>query len=376
MQIPFPIHSSEATPKAAFTPRFRDLSVENPDAHELRSPRPGDILFTGILRPFPGHEYSEVADRILERAKLVFPSAGLDPIVGADPENFWEDAARAEAAIDVAGDRLVVFRQPGQPAVRLSDGVLFDAQEMIDSGMLRLGPILNIEDDRHDWFIGDEVLARFSGRPTLIGGTDIDQGEVSLPEGAVNIIPFLTELHELGFTHAVLKRTRTKTGIHRIPLFPSDDLNRRSLSAVDGWEFYRLDGKPDAWQAQAWVPMFDEYRLFVVDGELVAGAGCVEEFTPLEHRGQQFDTRVRDRRGRLQPGSQSISADAASVEELVAFATPIARERGGTFVLDVAHGTDGPLVVEGNDISNAGVFAADPRAIYAALRDAHLRHGA
>ena len=144
------------------------------------------------------------------------------------------------------------------------------------------------------------------------------------------------------------------------------------LADAMGWAIVRLDEAPNSVVAQDLIDLQWEYRLFVVDGEVVSGAGCVEEFTPLDRTpGRPFDTLVRQYRGHHSPEGKSpaVSNQPWIVAELVSFGRTVAREHGGTVVIDVAidAATGQPVVVELNTLPNSGLYASDPWAVARAL---------
>lgn len=153
-----------------------------------------------------------------------------------------------------------------------------------------------------------------------------------------------------------------------------------------------------------------EYRLFIVDGRPVTGAGCIVEHTPLfaDHRpgSSPFSPLVRRKRGvsltaiedeldeftieDLDSGTwadESASADPSRggdienapglVTQLVEFGAALVAE-GLTdgvlpraYVLDVAlnEGNGKPLAIEVNGLSNSGLYASKPWIVTRALLD-------
>lgn len=168
----------------------------------------------------------------------------------------------------------------------------------------------------------------------------------------------------------IVKTARTKLGLWDIAL-PGETLEETAAVVSDELEWFTvsLGDRADAFIAQEWVPMMFEYRLFVVDGEVVTGAGCIEENTPLDNRAQ-FDSAVREHRAAQSPVVDRPEAVAAMVRFGQAVAVEIAAENPAMtqYVMDVAIGADGmPLIVELNSLLNSGLYASDPRLVTAAM---------
>jgi hypothetical protein len=137
------------------------------------------------------------------------------------------------------------------------------------------------------------------------------------------------------------------------------------------WALIHLDGLPDAYLVQERVPMRFEYRVFVVDGVPVTGAGCVDVHTPDDNTGVAFDPVMQ-----TSSADRTLVVDPVRAEEYRRFVDQVASEvqveEPGLimYVCDVATGPDGPLVVEFNDLWNSGLYATDPSLVVAAmLRD-------
>lgn len=167
---------------------------------------------------------------------------------------------------------------------------------------------------------------------------------------------------------------RPKYGMYLVarPAVLSRDAVRDALWAELGYALEHLCDLPDAFLVQQEVPMRYEYRLFVVAGRPVAGAGCVDRHTPLNCRAAPFDDAVEEVRG-----NRRVRTVPGVVEGLVRFGTRVAAQvaaeepRLSEYTLDVAVGHDGrPLVVEMNGLRNSGLYACDPAPVVAALIDA------
>lgn len=114
------------------------------------------------------------------------------------------------------------------------------------------------------------------------------------------------------------------------------------------------------------VNMFNEYRIFVVNGVPVSGSGCIEVDTPLNHvSGVDFSTTVETVRNK-----GDMHEDGNLIEQYRLFASKVASEitvetEGNlmNYVLDVAQisGVNGDSIgiVELNELNNSGLYAID-----------------
>lgn len=137
-----------------------------------------------------------------------------------------------------------------------------------------------------------------------------------------------------------------------------------------GWMLVSLSQAPGAIMVYEHVTMEYEYRFFVIDGKLVTGAGCIEEHTPVSNTAlfDPFTRRIRSDHKSEAPVARPdvVSAYRGFITDarvLEAFAD----EGLTTYVMDVAMGDDGPLVIELNGVLNAGLYACDTAALGAAI---------
>jgi hypothetical protein len=313
-------------------------------------------LFSGYLRPFPGipedwpSTKKDIAAGVLRDVQRVAPEMITAPRPEADVEDFWEDACRISAAYRASGG-LMHVKKPGTATSP------WDEDEMAH----RLGPVAQAEEGGHhapDTLINDPIVQKFGGRATMLGTLGGNP--------RYDVVQWLAKRHrDAGVTHGVVKAAAHKNGIWSIEL--DDDptvVAKRLMDAMD-WDFVRLSELKDSVFAQDRLPLEYEYRLFVVDGEVISGAGCVEEFTPLDRRATSgpFDVRVRRLRGHLDQGEPStLKTRLEIVSPLIRFGRKVAKEHGGTVVIDVAMdaSTGKPVVIELNAMSNSGLYASDP----------------
>lgn len=327
-------------------------------------------LFSGSLRPFPGipGEWSRAkrrhAEAVLADVRAVFPSMLGDIEFDADIEDFWEDACRISAAWCASYTGL----EAKTPGSVLSP---WSPEEMAR----RLGPVAKSEEGGHhaeDRLIDHLMVREHGGREMLlgaIGGEDPD----------TDIVTWLASRHrDHGIRRGVVKSVERKNGIWSIELDSDPEVVRDRLMSAMDWTYIRLEGIERALLAQDALELEWEYRLFVVDGIVISGAGCVEEFTPLDRElyAGPFDMRMRRIRGHLHQGPASeVEHRPEIAEALIAFGRDLARVHGGTVVIDVAvDRTSGrPVVVELNDLPNSGLYASDPWLVATALIDARDR---
>jgi hypothetical protein len=210
-----------------------------------------------------------------------------------------------------------------------------------------------------------------AGRKMSFATFDDGQGDTPLDE---NLIEQLKARRDAGDEFAMVKVCASKRGVTRIPLKGQTDKSI-SKSLVDrfDWTLIETAGRKDAYLVQDFVAMTHEYRVFVVDGVPVAGAGCVEEHTPMDNDGSAFD--VKTRRYRTTEVGQPRDSVLARPDIVEAYrrALPLfvgdliaARPEMRTFVVDLCMVNGKPAIVELNGMRNSGEYALD----YAAVLEA------
>lgn len=329
-------------------------------------------LFSGGLRPFPGipAEWAPaqrlLAEDILSDVRALFPgwSDEVDP--EGDVEDFWEDACRVSAAWR-ATDGNVVAKDPASWRTEP-----WTADEMAR----RFGPIARDEEGGHhgaDRLINHPLVKKHGGREMLLGG--FGEGVES------DVVEWMAARHrEHGIRRGILKAVARKNGVWSIELDSDPEVIRRRMVDAMDWTYMRLEEGQQTVLAQDAIDLQFEYRLFVVDGEVISGAGCVEEFTPLNRPVDAglFDMRVRRVRGYFDTEPTAVEVRPDVVGRLIEFGRTVAREHGGTVVIDVALDVTGnafgvPVVIEFNDIPNSGLYASNPWVVAEALLGARDR---
>lgn len=353
-----------------------------------------DLLLTHHLRPFPGmidtHGRSVCGARRMRMYNILETviAAGYD-IGDADPaadvENFWEDAIMIDAVYRAA-------RNKNLTTERITNDTIWTPDKLAR----RLGQVSIFETGHHkpDTLQDHPLILdpSFAGRTTVATTFNdphelqpIDFSELSsktldhLPDAYANdTITTLRHLYWLGQNLAVVKLSGNKQGVCVIQL--SDDAQKLAeqfyLNDTLGWSIVRVEGQPNALRVSPWVPMEYEYRIFIVDGRVITGAGCIEERTPLDHDHADgpFDPWVRKHRG------NGIAADKNTDPEFkpeLANAYRLAAEKiaallppgQDTIQVDLAmvNGEDEPIIVEFNSVPNAGLYAIDAQALANAL---------
>lgn len=311
-------------------------------------------LYSGGIRAYPGIPNTWDPDKRARAERALADARAADPAWDgwqnqdprADIEYCWEDICRMAAAWRASGGDLQVSLRP------------WDA----DTLRHRLGPVPTYEEgmDASDRFLMHPLLKRYGGRRYQRVTFDTERQR---PDSAAH---WLAHLAEQGVERGVPKAAQTKGGIWFLDLDPDPDvMTRRIWDALD-WAVVRLDGTEKALLAQEWIPMTHEYRLFVVDGVPVTGAGCIEEYTPLDHDSTQgaFDTRTRYDR----TGGGEVASRPDLARKYVEFAARVCHDQG-TFVLDLATRADTgkTIVVELNALPNSGLYASDVDALMRAL---------
>lgn len=333
---------------------------------------PVSLLLTIFNRPMPsgvrpGHE-----QRAAELTSLWARYVG-DPVVSdeADYEEFYEQAARLQGAVDAFGENIWLHVPGRKDVVHLGHG----ARKAIDElgGLPRYGAqpgnhhttaVLRDEALASDYFGYEALTSRFGRRTALTHW---------LPDGeGVDFIRTVRSMLDTGVTDFFVKATKTKLGIFEFSLSSetSDRGIYEALASRAGYALEHTGNGIDALFVQESITMRCEYRMFVIGHEVVTGGASIEEFTPLDSTGA-FDTRIREHRRAV----TDVVEDPETVARLVDFARSAAAGLASeqpeltNYVMDVAIGADGePLIIELNGWLNAGLFASGPALAVAAYR--------
>lgn len=340
-----------------------------------------DTLITGRVRRYPGHHpmWNQAQRRVADEILAGCEAAGVDPEsfskidLYADYEDFWEDAVRISAAHQACVDAGIFAR------------VSTDWAELTvaTADQRRLGPVAVTEQTfghhARDTQLLDPVFLAHAGRAITPVTLNFEDSPHTSTEP--DLVQTLYDAAQRGVERMVLKSTTAKAGVWLIELNVDQDQRDIADEVLEllGWSAIRAEGLPGQLVLQDYVPMTWEMRHFIVDGELITSAGCIEEFTPLNavtstDDGQPTVTRhsdlLREHRGTLgRAGTDEVICRPLRAAVMRKFAAQVGREHGGTIVIDTAinAATGQPLVVEFNDLPNSGLYACDVWALYRAL---------
>lgn len=288
----------------------------------------------------------------------------LEPVIGpiefdaeADRESTWEELFRLDAALRTfPRERTWISTRnhrgisTPQHLAGSENPTTFDVRWGPDAGSVRRH---HETDDEVFPYWNYQAFAKASGRPMEVCGYGLEDD----PRDVTVIGERLGRLSETP-GRIFVKGTGTKmfAGAARIlttygsPMLTFDD------EWVDAG-LWRYEGSADCMLAQPYVDMIDEYRFFVVHGQLMAGSAKIQEFLPFENT-QRFDQHFK------KDGTLVQRPDL--VETYKAFAQSVASElceedpKLTDYVMDIATGPNGPLVVELNMMGAAGFFRVNP----------------
>lgn len=291
-----------------------------------------------------------------------------------DYEDFYEQAARLDAAVTAFGPEniwLTVSQHREGDARNLGTG-----ETRPIAGLEHL-PRYGVQaSQRHqevdqpqallagNYYTYDAFLSRAGRRIVVCGYT---------PEkpGALDLGTVLSGFAAEGIRKAFLKVNLPKYATFPVDLpsgFQPGDASAALYRELDYGAMY-LEGGSANFQAQEFVAMEYEYRVFVVDQCAVTAAGCIEEFTPLDN-GYRFDNKLRRNRSERtavedEPAITGIlTGFARNAIDALAIEVPELTD----YVIDVAMGPSGePLIVELNPLLNSGLYASRPGLVTEAM---------
>lgn len=298
-------------------------------------------------------------------------SRHIAPVTGhgeGDYEDFYEQAVRLESALQSFGAGkiwLTVSQHQDGEARNLGSGEWRPISEL--THLPRYGAQASRRHQGVDqpqalladaYYTYEAFLARAGRRIVVCGFAPTDQNANDLGDILA------------GFAADGIRRAFVKVNLNKYAAFPVDlpagftasDAGTAMFNALDFGAMY-LEGGSTNLQAQEYIAMQYEYRVFVVGQRAVTGAGCIEEFTPLDNGGQAFDTQVRRSRTDSSPVVDQPGVTCALVDFAGNAIKALAAEvpKLTDYVIDVALGPDGePLIVELNPLLNSGLYASQP----------------
>ena len=212
-----------------------------------------------------------------------------------------------------------------------------------------------------DGYFESEVFAAENHRGAVLAGGDTDS-LIAAIRSALPRSSDRTVWLKSRSTKAIIMRVRVPQGWENDPDLSLSDVRDPWVSP---WDLIMAhEGKSRAILVAPHVEMSAEYRLFLVDGHPVTGAGNIESHTPLDHApGSIFDPKVEGVRGDGEISRRPDLVD-AYVRRGTALGERLRDEGRGTCALDLAL-IDGRIgIVELNALGNAGLYASDPYRLY------------
>lgn len=332
------------------------------------------LLLNLLTRPAP-YGYPETAET---RRLTALWEKHVGPVPMSeygDFEDFFEQAVRLDAAVkNVSLPGLWLTVNGGKEAKNLESGETQPSDKFKNSphyGLVSNEDFLFndaphvVRDAQVDKYWQWDTFQRFAGRDVIPTGFGASiQGR--------DIMNEIFSLYQQGVDRFFIKETKTKAGLWVIEL--SENLTYEEVyKAVDEeleWSLIRNEDKENCFLVQPYMYMRNEYRFFVVNNTFVTGAGCVEEFTPLDNQ-TQFDNRMREHRNWQ---NELVKAQPELLSKYIKFAENVVENLAsekpeiGSYVLDVAVGVDKqPMIVEFNSLLNSGLYASQPSRVVAAL---------
>lgn len=287
-----------------------------------------------------------------------------------DYEDFFEQAARLHAAVQSFGaENIFLTLDNSDTAYNLVTRGEVSVSKLMRTGTPIYGivfqnvaldhPLLK-ESHKADNYASTKTFHNNAGRDNELCGFNPDKG-------GKDILDVLVTFSHTGITEIVLKATQAKKGLwfFNIPADSKTSEVQEILMDELDWSLIRLEGLTNGFLAQQKIVMEYEYRVFVVNQQLVTGAGCVEEFTPLNNEAI-FDVKVRKNRKEV----SEVEANPEVVKTLVEFSNRMVKSFAEeepdlmNYALDVALDSKGkPLIIERNALPNAGLYACNIQAI-------------
>lgn len=340
-------------------------------------PDPTDWLVS--IRPMlsPTHRSTLPAVTAKKQRLLDLWSARVAPVTDrgdADYEDFYEQAAKLSAALAVGAHRIWVDVHDGHPRNAGTGQVTTDAAV---SGLRRWGSQPTADDwiaalrvERlADGYASLSTFRRHAGRTVILAGFHAP--------GSPELVDAVRAAANASDGRRVfVKVNRQKYGIFEftVPLVADDNAIRDLLFEEMGFTLIHLEEAAEAFIVQSHATMNFEYRLFVVNHQVVAGAGCVEEFTPLDNE-RSFDVKVRRSRHHVSQVEErpDVVSRLQEFGRVTAAAIALEQPELVNYGLDVALGADDePLIVELNTSLNSGLYATDVDRVFRAMDAAPL----
>jgi hypothetical protein len=300
------------------------------------------------------------------------------PATYDDNAGEWlEEALRLKTSLLQFGPENIALRIFGNKtfyARNLATGELYSKSGTKDFDVYGFNQENNNRDARYEQsrlansYAFYDSFTQHAGRKIVLGGFNSEQND---------LVNTLYENSLYGEQEFYVKLVEPKAGIFKIalPVSPSRSEVEDAVFSQMSWHLSKIDCRENTLTIQECIPLKYEYRFFIIDGQLVAGAGCIEEFSYTNHQGKQFDTQLRSNRQYASPVCDN-QLTANIISEYIDFARNVVHDFSEevselkNYTLDVALGRDGkPVVIELNDFLSSGLYASDVFAITRAYAD-------
>jgi hypothetical protein len=341
----------------------------------LEEPMPW--LVSIVNRPAPAHRAALPAVQARREELLALWSRHIEPVAEDGPgdyEDFYEQAVRLESALDSFGaDNVWLHVSTDRAtAVNAGTGERRQAEEMEHLPSYGTQASLRHQDVDMEqarlaanYYRYEAFLSR-AGRRVALCGFGMED------ETATELGDVLAGWASNGVRRAFLKSSRVKYAAFPVDLPEGFRPEHGARAVFDELDYgaMSLEGQRESLIAQEFVTMEYEYRVFVVEQCAVTGAGCIEEYTPLDNNGYAFDNKLRRNRSEM--------TDVELAPEIAGMLTGYARRAIEAlakevpeledYVIDVAMGADGqPLIIELNSLLNSGLYASQPTRVTEAM---------
>ena len=291
----------------------------------------------------------------------------------ADFEDFFEQAARLDAAVQAFGENRIWLylgdatkgRNLATGETRLLDRLrhlpVFGSQITSEA----LSPANRVE-RLADGYMDLAAFQRSAGRRMILADHD---GELDSE--------LVTACQDLGAAdgQVFVKSAFPKSFAGRVHLTDPSDSECIFSDLVRQLAWTMVQDR--RFLVQELITMRYEYRFFVVDGRLVTGAGCIKEFTPLNNDLSAFDTVVREHRREHSARERRPDIVARLYDHACGIVRDIAVERPqlNRYTLDMAiDERDRPLAIELNGLLNSGLYASQPLLLAKAMDRLYPKH--
>ncbi|MDR0955556.1 MAG: hypothetical protein LBM73_00340 [Candidatus Nomurabacteria bacterium] len=237
------------------------------------------------------------------------------------------------------------------------------------------------------YYYDSPAFKKFAGRKIGLGGFRFND---DLPFDGLTVPEVIQRMNnDDGITNFVLKPTIPKYIPCPVFLEIPQQASPKQISDIIGSQFFGNIGCCDGDHGlklhnsnsvlvQERIKMEYEYRFFVVNHRLVAGAGCIGSNTPLDNSGIKFHpqvARLDNGEDRIDEWRPEIQGKMLNTARQIIEITQVTEPDVGCYALDLAIDADTgePIMVERNEFCNAGLYGADPHFLVDAVWRAALQ---